>query len=104
MFPLQGSHVVGWIEKWHNFKHIALHCFFQRFQKYGIDIFFSDIAHLIDFEVAMSNKWLDFMLVHIFAQNVISNRDMYLLLNAQAYGVLQNEIQNGGGSKQWGTK
>ncbi len=48
----------------------------------------------------MSNKWLDFMLVHIFAQNVISNRDMYLLLNAQAYGVLQNEIQNGGGSKQ----
>jgi hypothetical protein len=50
----------------------------------------------------MLDKWLDFMLVHTFAYNVISNRDMYLLLNAQASRVLQNEVQNGRGTKPWG--
>jgi len=29
---------------------------------------------------------------------------MYLLSNAQAFKVLQNEVQNGRGTKQWGTK
>jgi hypothetical protein len=41
--------------------------FFKRFKSMEIDVFFSDIKHLIDFEAPMSNKWLDFMLVHIFA-------------------------------------
>ncbi len=29
---------------------------------------------------------------------------MYFLLNAKASNVLQNEVQNGGGTKRWGTK
>lgn len=29
---------------------------------------------------------------------------MYLLLNAQAFKVLQDEVHNGGGTKWWGTK
>jgi len=29
---------------------------------------------------------------------------MYFLLNAKASRVLQNEVQNGGGTKRWGTK
>ncbi len=40
--------------------------FFKGFQSMGIDIFFSDIEHFIDFEAPMSDKWLDFMLVHTF--------------------------------------
>jgi hypothetical protein len=40
--------------------------FFKGFKSMEIDIFFSDIKHLIDFETPMSNKWLDFMLVHAF--------------------------------------
>jgi hypothetical protein len=69
-----------------------------------IDVFFNDIEHLIDFEAPMSNKWLDFMLVHTFAHNVVLNRDMSFLLNAKASRVLQNEVQNGGGTKRWGIK
>ncbi len=29
---------------------------------------------------------------------------MYLLLNAQAFKVLQDEVHNGGGTQWWGTK
>jgi hypothetical protein len=78
--------------------------FFKGFKSMEIDIFFSDIEHLIDFEAPMSDKWLDFMLVHAFVYNIISNKDTYLLSNAQASKVLQNEVQNGRGTKRWGTK
>jgi hypothetical protein len=40
--------------------------FFKGFKSMEIDIFFSDIEYLIDFEAPMSDKWLDFMLVHTF--------------------------------------
>jgi hypothetical protein len=73
--------------------------FFKGFKSMEIDIFFIDIHHFIDFEAPMSNKWLDFMLVHTFVHNVILNRDMYFLLNAKASRVVQNEVQNGGGTK-----
>jgi len=56
-----------------------------------INISLFDLDHLIDFEASISDKWLDFMLVHTFAQNVASNRGMYLLLNAQASQLLKNE-------------
>jgi hypothetical protein len=78
--------------------------FFNNFKSMEIDIFFKDIEHLIGFVTPMSDKWLDFMLVHTFVENIISNKDMYLLLNAQAFKVLQDEIQNGRGTKWWGTK
>jgi hypothetical protein len=71
--------------------------FFKGFKSMEIDIFFNDIKHLIDFEAPMSDKWLDFMLIHTFVYNIISNKDMYLLSNAQAFKVLQNEVQNGRG-------
>ncbi len=44
-----------------------------------------------DFKAPMSNKWLDFMLVNTFAQNVVSNEGMYLLLNVQASRLLETE-------------
>ncbi len=66
--------------------------FFNGFKTMEIDIFFSDIEHLIDFATPMFDKWLDFMLIHTFVQNIISNKDMYLLLNAQAFRVLQDEV------------
>jgi hypothetical protein len=40
----------------------------------------------------MFDKWLDFMLIHTFVHNIITNRDMYLLLNAQAFKALQDEV------------
>jgi len=42
----------------------------------------------MDFEAPMSNKWLDFMFVHTFAKNDVSNMGMYILLNARAYKLL----------------
>jgi hypothetical protein len=46
----------------------ALDCivFFKGFKSMEIDIFFSDIKHMIDFEAPMSNKWLDFMPIYTF--------------------------------------
>jgi hypothetical protein len=44
------------------------------------------------------------MLVYSFAMNVVSNKGMYILLNAQASKILQNEVHNGGGSNRWGMK
>ncbi len=44
------------------------------------------------------------MLVHTFAQNVASNKGMYLLLNAQASRLLKNEAQNGGRTMWWGER
>jgi hypothetical protein len=51
----------------------------------------------------MFDKWLDFMFVHTLANNVVSNMCMYILLNAQASRLLKIELQNGRGTKQWGT-
>jgi hypothetical protein len=58
-----------------------------------IHIFLFDLDHLIDFEAPMSDNWLDFMLVHTFAQNVVSNRGMYLLLNAQVSRLLKMKLR-----------
>jgi hypothetical protein len=58
--------------------------FFKGLKSMEIDISLSNFDHLMDFKAPMFNKWLDFMLVHTFAQNVASNRGMYLLLNVEA--------------------
>jgi hypothetical protein len=47
---------------------------------------------------------LDFVLLHTLAKNIVSNKCMYILLNAQASKLLKIELQNGGGTKCWGTK
>ncbi len=65
--------------------------FFKGLKNMEIDITLSDLDHLTNFEAPMSNKWLDFMLVHTFAQNFASNRGMYLLLNVQTSRLLKNE-------------
>jgi hypothetical protein len=52
----------------------------------------------------MFDKWLDFMLAHTLAKNIMSNKCMYILLNAQAFTLLKIKLQNAGGTKQWGTK
>jgi hypothetical protein len=54
------------------------------FKSMEINISLSNFDHLTDFKAPMSNKWLDFMLVNAFAQNVVSNKGIYLLLNVQA--------------------
>jgi hypothetical protein len=70
----------------------------------GIDIFLCDLQCFTNFEAPMFDKWLDFMLIHTFAKNIVSNMCMYILLNAQAFKLLKIELQNGGGTKRWGTK
>jgi hypothetical protein len=52
----------------------------------------------------MFDKRLDFTLIHTFAKDVMSNKGMYILLNGQASKLLNNEVQNGGGTKGWGAK
>jgi hypothetical protein len=47
------------------------------------------------------NKRLDFTLIHTFAKDVMSNKGMYILLNAHASRLLNNEVQNGGGTIGW---
>jgi hypothetical protein len=69
-----------------------------------IDISLFDLDHFMDFEAPMSDKWLDFMLMHTFAHNVVSNRGMYLLLNEKTSRLLKNEASNGGRTMWWGTK
>jgi hypothetical protein len=49
------------------------------------------ILTISDFETPMFDKWLDFIFMHTFAQNVASNMGMYLLLNAQASRLLKIE-------------
>jgi hypothetical protein len=58
--------------------------FFKGLKSMEINISLFNFDHLMDFKTSMSNKWLDFMLMNTFAQNVASNRGMYLLLNVQA--------------------
>ncbi len=41
--------------------------FFKGLKSMEVDISFSDIDYLMDFEAPMFEKWLDFMLVHTFA-------------------------------------
>jgi hypothetical protein len=78
--------------------------FFMGLKNMEINISLSNIDHLTNFEAPMFNKWLDFMLMHTFTQNVASNTSMYLLLNAQASRFQKNETQNGRGTKRRGTK
>jgi len=54
---------------------------FKGLKNMEINISLSNFDHLTDFKTPMSNKWLDFTLVNTFAQNVASNKGMYLLLN-----------------------
>jgi hypothetical protein len=48
--------------------------FFKGFITMEIYISLSNLDHLIDFETPMSDNWLDFILMHTFAQNVASNK------------------------------
>jgi hypothetical protein len=65
---------------------------------------FNDLQCVTNFEALMFDKSLDFTLIHTFAKDVMSNKGMYILLNAQASRLLNNEVQNGGGTKGWATK
>jgi hypothetical protein len=65
--------------------------FFKGLKSMEINISLSNFDHLTDFKAPMFNKWLAFMLVNTFAQNVASNKGMYLLLNVQALRLLKNE-------------
>jgi len=47
-----------------------------------IDIFLRDFQCLTNFEAPTFDKWLDFMLAHKLAKNIVSNMCMYILLNA----------------------
>ncbi len=78
--------------------------FFKGFKSMEIDIFLRDIQCFTNFETPTFDKWLDFMLVHTLAKNIVSNMCMYILLNAQAFWLLKIELQNGGGTKRWGIK
>jgi hypothetical protein len=78
--------------------------FFKGLKSMEIDIFLCDLQCFTNFEAPMSEKWLDFMLIHTFAKSVVSNMCMYILLNAQAFKLLKIELQDGEGTKRWGTK
>jgi hypothetical protein len=78
--------------------------FFKGLKRMKVNISLFDLDHFTGFETPISDKWLDFTVVHTFAQNVASKRGMYLLLNAQASRLLQNEAQNEGGTMWWGKK
>jgi hypothetical protein len=65
---------------------------------------FNDLQCDTNFEAPMFDKRLDFTLIHTFAKDVMSNKGMYILLNAQASRLLNNEVQNGDGTKGWATK
>ncbi len=45
--------------------------FSSRALKVEIDIFLRDHEHLTNCEALMSDKWLDFMLVHTLAKNIV---------------------------------
>ncbi len=78
--------------------------FFKGLKNMEIDIFLCDLECFTKFEALIFDKWLDFMLVHTLAKNIMSNKCMYILLNAQASRSLKIQLQNGRGIKQWGTK
>jgi hypothetical protein len=78
--------------------------FFKGLKSMEVNIFLHDLECFTNFEAPMSNKWLDFMLVHTLAKNVVSNKCRYILLNAQASKLLKIELLNRGGTKRWGTK
>ncbi len=65
--------------------------FFKGLKSMEINISLFNFDHLTNFKAPMSNKRLDFMLVNAFAQNVASNKGIYLLLNVQASRLLKNE-------------
>jgi CYTH domain-containing protein len=66
--------------------------FFKGLKSMEIDIFLCDFQCLTNFETPMSNKCFDFMLVHTLTKNIVSNRRMYVLLNAQASRLLKIEL------------
>jgi hypothetical protein len=74
------------------YMHLNTLCF-SRASKAEIHISLFDFDHLTYFEAPMFDKWLDFMLVHTFAQNVASSRGMYLLLNAQVSRLLKMKLR-----------
>jgi hypothetical protein len=73
--------------------------FFKGLRSMEINIFLCDFKCFTNFEAPMFDEWLDFMLVHTFAKNLVSNMCRYILLNAQFYRLLKIELQNGGGTK-----
>lgn len=66
-----------------------------------IPIDFNDVQSLTNFQAHLSDKWLDFMLIHTFAKKVL-NRNNYLLLTSQASSCLRNDAKNRGGVAKWG--
>jgi len=58
----------------------TLDIFFKGLKNMEIDIFLCDLEGFTNFEALMSDKWLDFMLIHTLAKNVVSNMCRYILL------------------------
>jgi CYTH domain-containing protein len=54
--------------------------FFKGFKNMEIDIFLCDLECLTNLETPMSNTWLDFMHIHTFGKNIMSNKGMYIAL------------------------
>jgi hypothetical protein len=54
--------------------------FFKSFKNMEIDIFLCDLEYLFNLETLMSNTWLDFMHIHTFGKNIVSNKGMYIAL------------------------
>ncbi len=77
-----------------------LNCLFKGLKNMWIPIDFNDVQSLTNFQAHLSDKWLNFMLIHTFAKNVL-NRNNYLLLTSQASSCLRNDVKNRGGMARW---
>ncbi len=78
--------------------------FFKGLKSMEINIYLCDLECLTNFEAYMLDKWLVFVLVHTLAKNVVLNKCRYIFSNAQASKLFKTKLQNGGGTKRWGTK
>jgi hypothetical protein len=54
--------------------------FLKGLKNMEIDIFLCDLECLTNLETPMSNTWLDFMRIHTFGKNIVSNRGTYIAL------------------------
>jgi len=78
--------------------------FFKGLKNMEIDIGFNDVEDLTHFQAQLSDTWLDFMLIHIFATNITLNRSGYFLLTSQAFFCLRNDAKSSEGVARWGKK
>jgi hypothetical protein len=71
---------------------IISNVFFKGLKSMEINIFLCDLECFTNFEAPMFNKWLDFMLGHTLAKNVVSNMCRYILLNAYVFRLIKIEL------------